>query len=101
LDAYEHDYSPLARLNIQWDRFVADEAGEFLVNDLNDVFASADAWGHFLFKSAFLDSLGDVEDELDVYVGLEQRPLDVADQFLHCCLVNYSCTEEFFYGVGE
>ena len=82
LDADEHEDVLPPWLDLQGDRFLADECCKGVVDDLDDVFPATYPWGELLVEGPFLDDLAELQDELDVDVRLEERSLEVAYQIL-------------------
>ena len=58
-------------MDLDFGRVLADKLGHFLVEDFDDVFSPRDSWGKLFLQRAILDSLGELEDEFDVYVCLQ------------------------------
>src|SRR5439155_13634211 len=70
----------------------------FLVDNTDDVLAGAHARRRFLVQRPTLELPRDREGELDVHVGLDQGPLDVADDLLDQGLVDVAGPRDLSQG---
>src|SRR5206468_2165555 len=75
-----------------------EDLDQFLVDNTDDVLAGAHARRRFLVQSPTLELPRDREGELDVHVGLDQGPLDVADDFLDQGLVDVAGPRDLSQG---
>ena len=75
-----------------------EDLDQFLVDNTDDVLAGAHARRRFLVQRPTLELPRDREGELDVHVGLDQGPLDVADDFLDQGLVDVAGPRDLSQG---
>src|SRR5207245_620563 len=74
---------------------------EVLVDDPNDVLARAHARGRFFLQGATLELLRNGERQLHVHVGLDQRTLNVADDFFDQGFVHVARARDLAEGRAE
>src|SRR5437016_3853709 len=87
LYAEHHDYVELVL--VERSRCcLAEEPREFLVQDRHGLILPRDAAERPLFERPLLNPLSQLEDQSHVDIGLNERPLQVPDEFLHSLLIH-------------
>src|SRR5262249_32694374 len=99
LKAREQDHR--ARAELELGRVVAEEVGELLVDDLDDVLAGGKSPQHLFAERALAHPVDEAADDLEVDVGFEQREPDLAHRARDRLVVELALAAQVAEGTAQ